>query len=40
MKSYNIPEFMKGPVNLKPQNIADILKQKVEPVKYVNHLSK
>ena len=40
MKSYNIPEFMKGPVKLKPQNLADILKQKVEPVKYVNHLSK
>ena len=40
MKSYNIPEFMNGPVNLKPQDIADVLKQKVEPVKYVNQLSK
>ena len=40
MKSYNIPEFMSGPVKLKPQTLADVLKQDVEPVKYVNHLSK
>ena len=40
MKSYNIPEFMKGPVKFKPQEIADVLKNDVEPVKYVNHLSK
>ncbi|MBQ5982492.1 MAG: PD40 domain-containing protein [Prevotella sp.] len=39
MKSYNIPEFMKGPVKFKPQDIADVLKTDVAPVKYVNHLS-
>jgi hypothetical protein len=40
MKSYNIPEFMKGAVKFKPQDIADVLKNDVEPVKYVNHLNK
>ena len=40
MKSYNIPEFMKGPVKFKPQDIADVLKTDVAPVKYVNHLSR
>ena len=41
MKSYNIPEFMHGPVTLEPQQIADILKNDdVPPVKYVNHLHK
>ena len=39
MKSYNIPEFMKGPVKFKPQDIADVLKTTVEPVKYVNRLN-
>jgi len=28
LKSYNVPEFMRGPVTLKPQQIADILKGK------------
>ena len=40
MKSYNIPEFMKGPVAFNPHDFADILKTDVPPVKYVNHLSK
>ena len=39
MKSYNIPEFMRGPVTLKPQAIAEILKNDdVPPVKYVQKL--
>lgn len=39
MKSYNIPEFMRGPVTLKPQTIAKILKNdNVPPVKYVQEL--
>ena len=40
LKSYNIPEFMRGPVTIKPQQFADALKQEAEPVKYVNKLSK
>lgn len=40
MKSYNIPEFMRGPVTLQPQQIADVLKGDVPPVKYVQHLNK
>lgn len=41
MKSYNIPEFMLGPVTVAPQQIADILKNDdIPPVKYVNQLSK
>ena len=40
LKSYNIPEFMKGPVTIKPQRFADVLKQEAKPVKYVNRLSK
>ena len=39
MKSYNIPEFMKGKVaDFSPQEIAEQLKQKVAPVEYVQHL--
>ena len=35
MKSYNVPEFMRGPVTIKPQDFADVLKNdNVEPVKY------
>lgn len=30
---------MKGPVKFKPQDIADVLKTTVEPVKYVNRLN-
>ena len=40
LKSYNVPEFMRGPVTIKPQQFADALKQEAEPVKYVNKLSK
>ena len=40
MKSYNIPEFMHGPVTIAPQTFADILKGEGEPVKYVQRLSK
>ena len=40
LRSYNIPEFMRGPVTIKPQQFADALKQDAEPVKYVNKLSK
>ena len=40
MKSYNIPEFMRGPVTIKPQAFADVLKGDGEPVKYVQKLSK
>ena len=40
MKSYNIPEFMRGPVTIKPQSFADVLKGDGEPVKYVQKLSK
>ena len=41
MKSYNIPEFMSGPVTIKPQQFADALKANGEPpVGYVEKLSK
>ena len=40
MKSYNIPEFMTGPVTIRPQEFARVLKSEVEPVKYTNHLKK
>ena len=40
MKCYNIPEFMRAPVTIKPQDFADILKTDGEPVKYVQRLSK
>ena len=40
MKSYNIPEFMRGPVTIKPQSFADVLKGDGEPVKYVQKLSR
>ena len=39
MRSYNIPEFMKGPVDIKPQTFADVLKGDAVPVKYVQRLS-
>ena len=39
MKSYNIPEFMKGRVDVKPQDFATVLKgSDGEPVKYVGGL--
>ena len=40
MKCYNIPEFMRGPVTIRPQRFADVLKGNAEPVKYVQHLTK
>ena len=40
MRSYNIPEFMRGPVTIAPQSFADVLKGEGEPVKYVQKLSK
>ena len=40
LKSYNVPEFMRGPVTIKPQKFADVLKQEATPVKYVNKLSR
>jgi len=40
MKSYNIPELMKGAVKTSPQSFADALKEEGEQVKYVHHLNK
>ena len=40
LKCYNIPEFMRGPVTIKPQQFADVLKQDTKPVKYVERLTK
>ena len=36
MKSYNIPEFMKGPVKISPQTFASKLKKQGTPVTYVS----
>ena len=38
LRSYNIPEFMRGPVTIAPQTFADVLKGEGEPVKYVKQL--
>lgn len=35
MKSYNVPEFMRGPVTVKPQDFADALKKPATQAKYV-----
>ena len=40
LKSYNVPEFMRGPVTITPQKFADVLKQEGIPVKYVSNLSR
>ena len=40
LKCYNIPEFMRGPVNIKPQQFADALKQEAQPVTFVRRLHK
>ena len=41
LKCYNIPEFMRGPVEVTPQEFASVLKSSDgEPVKYVQTLSK
>ena len=34
MKSYNVPEFMQGPVTVKPQTFADALKKPATAAKY------
>ncbi len=40
MKCYNIPEFMKGPVTVRPQQFARLLKTDgLPPVSYKQHLS-
>ena len=37
MKSYNIPEFMRGPVTVTPQQFADVLRNNnIEPSKFVS----
>jgi hypothetical protein len=33
LKSYNVPELMRGPVTLTPQQMADALKREGVPVK-------
>ena len=35
MKSYNVPELMKGPVTLRPQDMARILKTDAKPAKFI-----
>ena len=40
MKCYNIPEFMRGPVTIRPQQFANVLKGEAVPVKYVQKLKK
>ena len=40
MRSYNIPEFMHGPVTISPQTFADVLKGDAVNVKYVQQLSR
>ena len=39
MRSYNIPEFMRGPVTIRPQDFADVLKGNGVDVKYVRRLN-
>ena len=39
MRCYNIPEFMRGPVTIKPQTFADVLKGDAINVKYKPKLS-
>ncbi len=40
VKCYNIPEFMKGAVKIKPQEFADVLKEDGILVKYVSRLTR
>ena len=41
MKCYNIPEFMRGPVEVSPQEFASVLKASDgDPVKYVSRIKK
>ena len=37
MKSYNVPEFMCGPVTVTPQTFADVLKGEAVNVRYAGH---
>jgi len=39
MKCYNVPEFMKNAVTIKPREFADVLKGEAEAVKYVSRLN-
>ena len=39
LRSYNIPEFMSGPVSITPQAFADVLKSDAVDVKYVPSLN-
>ncbi len=39
MKCYNVPEFMKNAVTIKPREFADVLKGEADPVKYVSRLN-
>ena len=39
LRSYNIPEFMSGPVSITPQAFADVLKSDAVDVKYVPNLN-
>ena len=40
LRSYNIPEFMQGPVTIRPQDFSDVLKRDGELVRYVRQLNK
>ena len=40
LKCYNVPEFMKGAVTIKPREFAKVLKEDAVPVKYVGKLKK
>ena len=40
MRCYNIPEFMSGPVTIRPQDFADVFKGQAEKVRYVDKLTK
>ena len=40
MRSYNVPEFMSGPVTITPHQFADILKGEAIPVKYARSSGK
>jgi hypothetical protein len=39
-KSYNVPEFMKGPITITPQQFASAIKRKAEPAKFVSQFKK
>jgi len=38
IKCYNVPEFMREPVSVRPQEFASVLKGEATPVKYVSRL--